>query len=181
MKISILLITLVFSVLTLAAQPEAKKSKSELKAELKRAKAEAIREIVKSKNFIFKAEMVNPGNSRPKSLTTEFGIEVRNDTVFSYMPYFGNIYSRDYTTQKNSVMGFIQPIESFATKRTKKGYLVEIRLTNIHDVIDMNFHISLDGLTSVSASSINWQSIAYTGEILIPANSSEAETEQQKK
>ena len=65
-------------------------------------------------------------------------------------------------------MGFIQPIDSFTTKRTKKGYLVEISLTNVRDVIELTFYINLDGLTSVSASSINRQSITYSGEIIIP-------------
>lgn len=168
MKILFVIVTFVFSGIFVSAQQPAEKSKKEQKKELKRLKAEAIREIVKSKNFVFKAELVNPGNSRPKSLTSDFGIEVRNDTIFSYMPYYGNTYSRDYTDYKDSPMGFIQPIDSFTTKRTKKGYLVEISLTNVRDVIELTFYINLDGLTSVSASSINRQSITYSGEIIIP-------------
>ena len=97
MKILFVIVTFVFSGIFVSAQQPAEKSKKEQKKELKRLKAEAIREIVKSKNFVFKAELVNPGNSRPKSLTSDFGIEVRNDTIFSYMPYYGNTYSRDYT------------------------------------------------------------------------------------
>ncbi|HCE59123.1 MAG TPA: hypothetical protein DER09_15145 [Prolixibacteraceae bacterium] len=180
MKISILLFTLILSVATSFAQKEVKKSNSELKAELKRAKAEAIREIVKSKNFVFKAETVNPMNTRTKTLTSDFGIEVRNDTVFSYMPYYGNTYSRDYTTFKDSPMGFIQPVDTFTTKRTKKGYLVKIRVTNVHDVIDLNFHINLDGLATASASSINRQAISYTGVIIIPSPEEDSESENDK-
>lgn len=180
MKISILFFILVFSVVSTFAQEDSKKSKREEKAELKRLKAEAIREIVKSKNFVFKAETVNPMNTRTKALTSDFGIEVRNDTVFSYMPYYGNTYSRDYTLQKDSPMGFIQPIDTFTTKRTKKGYLIEIRLTNVHDVIDLNFHINLDGLTTASASSINRQAISYTGVILIPEKAVDPAKESEK-
>ena len=180
MKISILLFTLIFSVATSFAQKDAKKSNRELKAELKRAKAEAIREIVKSKNFVFKAETVNPMNSRTKALTSDFGIEVRNDTVYSYMPYYGNTYSRDQITFKDSPMGFIQPVDTFTTKRTKKGYLVKIRVTNVHDVIDLNFHINLDGLTTASASSINRQAISYNGIIILPMPVDETIIENEK-
>ena len=38
----------------------------------------------------------------------------------------------------------------------------------VRDVIELTFYINLDGLTSVSASSINRQSITYSGEIIIP-------------
>ena len=180
MKISILLFTLIFSVATSFAQKEVKKSNRELKAELKRAKAEAIREIVKSKNFVFKAETVNPMNTRTKTLKSDFGIEVRNDTVFSYMPYYGNTYSRDYTTFKDSPMGFIQPVETFTSKRTKKGYLIKIRVNNVHDVIDLNFHINLDGLATASASSINRQAISYSGVIIIPVTVEDSKAEKEK-
>ncbi len=181
MKITILLFTLILSIATSFAQEEVKMSKKEQKTELKRLKAEAIREIVKSKNFVFKAETVNPMNSRTKALTSDFGIEVRNDSVFSYMPYYGTTYSHDQIIFKDSPMGFIQPVDTFTTKRTKKGYLVEIRVTNVRDVIDLNFHINLDGLTTVSASSINRQAISYTGVIIIPLPEEHSESENDKR
>lgn len=180
MKTIVLLFTLIFSVITSFAQEDVKKSKKEQKVELKRLKAEAIREIVKSKNFVFKAETVNPMNTRTKALTSDFGIEVRNDTVYSYMPYYGNTYSRNEITFKDSPMGFIQPVDTFTTKRTKKGYLVEIRVTNVRDVIDLNFHINLDGLTTATASSINRQAISYTGVIIFPPPADETKIENEK-
>jgi hypothetical protein len=53
-------------------------------------------------------------------------------------------------------------------KKTKSGFSVWVKVKNEHDVIDLTFHISKLGNTSVSASSINRQSITYTGVILIP-------------
>jgi hypothetical protein len=168
MKIFALTVVLVFFTTFINAQNSANKSKKQLKAEQKAWQTEQIKTIVRSKNFVFKAQTVIPKNEKTKSLTTDFGIEIRNDSVFSYMPYFGNTYSRDYTSFKDSPMGFMQPIESYSMKKTKSGLSVWVKVKNEHDVIDLTFHISKLGNTSVSASSINRQSITYTGVILIP-------------
>ena len=168
MKILFLSIFLAFLSTCIYARNTVQKSKKQLKAEKKAQQIKQIREIVASKNFIFKAESVNPVNAGTKKLTSDFGIEVRNDSIFSYMPYYGNSYSRDYTSFKNSPMGFIQPMESYRQIRRKSGYAIDIKVKNQHDVIDLTFHISKTGIASVSASSINRQNITYTGEILIP-------------
>jgi hypothetical protein len=168
MKILILFVLMAFSGTFIYAQKTGNKSKKQLKAEAKALQIKQIKEIVAGKNFIFKAESVNPVNAGTKKLTTDFGIEVRNDSIFSYMPYYGNSYSRDYNNYRNSPMGFIQPIESYRQRKRKSGYAIDIKVKNQYDVIDLTFHISKTGITSVSASSINRQNITYTGEILIP-------------
>jgi hypothetical protein len=84
------------------------------------------------------------------------------------MPYFGNTYSRDYSSFKDSLMGFMQSVENYSTERTRSGYIVRIKVKNGHDIINLTFHISKTGNASVSASSINRQSITCTGIILIP-------------
>ena len=58
--------------------------------------------------------------------------------------------------------------ESYKKTKTKSGYDVDIKVNNNRDVIDLVFHISKTGSTSVMAASINRQAITYTGEILVP-------------
>lgn len=168
MKILILISFMVFSITYINAQQSEKKSKQKLKAELKARKINQIRELIDSENFIFKAETVNPANSSTKTLRTDFGIEVRNDSVFSYMPYYGKTYIRDYGTNNESPMGFIQPILKYNRKRSKKGYTINIKVTNKYENIELKFHILKTGYTSVSASFLDRQSISYYGEILVP-------------
>jgi hypothetical protein len=167
MKILVLAVLVVLSVTIGYAQNTEKKSKKELKAEKKAQQIAQIKAIVESKNFIFKAKTVNPANTTTKTLTSDFGIEIRNDSIFSYMPYYGNTYSRDFASSNTSPMGFMQPIVTYDMEETKSGYDVHLKVQNVHDVIDLTFHISESGSTSVAASSINRQAVSYTGDILI--------------
>jgi len=168
MRILTITVLIVFSVTCVVAQTTEKKSKKQIKAEQKALKIQQIKELVDNKTFVFKATSVIPKNEKTRSLPPDFGIEVRKDSVFSYMPYLGNTYSRDYSSFKDSPMGFMQPFESYKRTKTKSGYDVDVRVKNEHDVIDLVFHISKTGSASLTASSINRQAISYTGEIMNP-------------
>jgi len=158
---------LILSVTLIFAQ-DSKKSKRQFKAEQKAQKIQLIKTIIDNKTFVFKAYSVIPSNEKVKTLIADFGIEVRNDSIFSYMPYYGNTYSRDYSSFKDSPMGFAQPMDSYKRVKNKSGYDVNVKVTNENDILELVFHISKMGDATVVASSLNRQSISYLGEILVP-------------
>lgn len=166
MKILTVFLVLILSFSVLFAQE--KQSKKQIRTERKSQKIQLIKSIVDNKTFVFKAYSVVPKNERTKTLISDFGIEVRNDSIFSYLPYYGNTYSRDYSSFKDSPMGFAQPMESYKRVKTKKGFEVNIKVKNTNDLIDLVIHISKMGSATVVASSINRQAITYTGEIFAP-------------
>lgn len=166
MKNLTLFFVLILSVSVLFAQE--KRSKKQIRTERKSQKIQLVKSIVDNKTFVFIAYSVVPKNERTKTLISDFGIEVRNDSIFSYLPYYGNTYSRDYSSFKDSPMGFAQPMESYKRVKTKKGFEVNIKVKNTNDLIDLVIHISKMGSATVVASSINRQAITYTGEIFAP-------------
>jgi hypothetical protein len=168
-----LTITLLIILTATVIFAQEKKSNKQIKAEKKAQQIQLVKNGVDNKAFVFKAYSVVPKNERTKALTTDFGIEVSNDSIFSYLPYYGNTYSRDYSSFKDSPMGFMQPMESYKRVKTKKGYEVNIKVNNDNDVIDLVFHISKTGDATCVASSINRQSISYVGEILVPVAKTE--------
>lgn len=163
---SILFIGILFlSLFTVGAQENEKKSKKELKAEKKAQQMQEVEELVESKNFIFEARNANPMSARSINLTTDYDVKITNDSIYSYLPYYGVSHSAVYGGTE-SPMIFSQPIETISVEEAKKGYLVKVAVKNGSDRLDFSFHISVTGSTSLSVSSMNRQAISYFGEVV---------------
>src|SRR5690242_15828414 len=55
--------------------------------------AAEVKQMIDSKNFIFKAEYVNPQSGRTRYLSSSYDLAVKPGQVISYLPYFGRAYS----------------------------------------------------------------------------------------
>jgi len=166
MKKLVLLAAFVVLLFSVQAQNSEKKSKKELKAEKKELQIAEVNKLVESKNFVFDASTANPMTGRTVNLTSDYDMTIKNDSVFSYMPYYGVAYSGAAFGSSDSPMSFNKPIEGYTSETTKNGYLVKFKVKNTNDVIDCTFHISETGSTSLSVSSINRQSINYSGDLV---------------
>lgn len=162
---NLLILALVFAIFSANAQETEKKSKKELKAEKKAKQIEEVKAIIESKNFVFDARNANPMKGRSVTLTSEYDVKVTNDSIFSYLPYFGVAYSASYGGT-DSPMIFDVPFETCTQEKVKNGYMVKVEAKNDNDRLTFTFHISETGTTTLSVSSINRQSISYYGEIL---------------
>lgn len=166
MKKFALFIALAILLFSVQAQNSEKKSRKELKAEKKAQHIAEIKAIVESRNFIFDASAANPMSGSTVSLTTDYEMTIKNDSVFSYLPYYGVAYSGAAFSGNDSPMTFNKPIEQYTSEATKNGHMVKFKVKNVNDVINCTFHISETGSTSLSVSSINRQSINYSGDLL---------------
>ncbi len=162
---NLLIVALLFVIFSVNAQETEKKSKKELKAEKKAKQIEEVKSIVESKNFVFDARTANPMKGRTVTLTSDYDVKVTNDSIFSYLPYYGVAYSASYGGT-DSPMIFDVPFETCTQEKVKNGYMVKVDAKNSNDRLTFTFHISETGTTSLSVSSINRQSITYYGEIL---------------
>lgn len=142
-----------------------KKSKKELKAEKKAQQLEQVKTTVESKNFVFDARTANPMKGRSVTLSTEYDVKITNDSIFSYLPYYGVAYSASYGGT-DSPMIFDVPFETCTLEKAKNGYTVKVEAKNKNDRLTFTFHISETGTTTLSVSSTNRQSISYYGEIV---------------
>jgi hypothetical protein len=170
MKNLALILLIVFSATLVFGQETQKKSKKQIRSEKKAEKIKHIKSLVDNKTFVFKAITVIPKIEKTRTLTTDFGMEVRGDSIYSYLPYYGNTYQNNYSNLYTSPMGFIQKIESYKKTKDKSGFEVNIKVNNNGDFLDLTFHISKMGDATLVASSLERQSISYTGEIITPVS-----------
>ena len=64
----------------LAMQPATAQSRSEKKAQTERS----VREAINAGQYKIKVDYMQPMRGRSRALTSDYSIEIRNDSVFSY-------------------------------------------------------------------------------------------------
>ncbi len=161
MKNKVLIILLIFSVFAVNAQESGRKSRKERKAEKNAIQKEKISNLVEDKNFVFVPRTANPLSGTTVNLTTDFDLWFHNDSVNSYMPFYGRAYIAAYGGE--NPMNFISSVDDYSSEKTRKGYEVNFTVKNESDRLDFSFHIMETGLTTLQVNSTNRQSISYYG------------------
>ncbi|MDE6985366.1 MAG: DUF4251 domain-containing protein, partial [Bacteroides acidifaciens] len=83
-QILMLLLALLVGLPTLSAQS---------KKEKKEQKKEAVTKLIASENYKIDVQTALPMRGRSVPLTSPYSLKIRNDSVISYLPYFGRAYS----------------------------------------------------------------------------------------
>ena len=86
-QILMLLLAMLAGIPTLSAQT---------KKEKKEQKKEAVRQLIVSENYKIDVNTAMPMRGRNITLSSPYSLEIRNDSVFSYLPYYGRAYSVPY-------------------------------------------------------------------------------------
>ena len=89
---------------------------------------------------------------------------IRNDSLFSYLPYFGRAYDVPYGGGKG--LNFDAPIESYEETLMKNGQRhIEIGLKNDEDTYLYTIKVFDNGSSSIEVQSRRRESISYSGEM----------------
>lgn len=144
----------------IAAMPAFAQSRSEKKARIERA----VKEAVDAKTYEINVDRMHPIKGGSRTLTTNYSLKVRNDSVYSYLPYFGVAYSVPYGGGKGMI--FNEPLTDYTTKKLKKGKVqVTFQTRSEGDNYEYSLTIYPNGSTTINVQATNQQSISYTGEM----------------
>lgn len=97
-----------------AMQSATAQSRSEKKAQTERN----VREAINADHYKINVDYMQPMKGRSRALTSDYSIEIRNDSVFSYLPYFGVAYNVPYGGGKGLI--FNAPITGYRKESLKK-------------------------------------------------------------
>lgn len=164
MKNIFVIILLIFSVITANAQGQNKKTKKERRAEKQAQLMKKVKKLVDGKVFVFDARTANPLTGNTINLTSLYNVRLENDSIFSYLPYYGRAYRVEYGSLK-SPLNFDAPIQIVSSEKTKNGYLVKVNVKNGSDNLDYSFNVTETGSTLLSVNSSDRQVISFYGEI----------------
>ncbi len=137
-------------------------------ADKKAAKLAAIKNMVESQNYVFKAQTVLPMSGPTRQLTTDYDVKITKQSVISYLPYFGRAYAAPIDPGKGGIQFTSKDFDYTLTPGKKDGWSVLIKPKDYRDVQQMTLSISSTGYATVLVTSTNRQPISFNGTIVAP-------------
>jgi len=154
-QILMLLLALLVVFPTLSAQS---------KKEKKEQKKEAVKKLIASENYKIDVQTALPMRGRSIPLTSPYSLEIRNDSVISYLPYFGRAYSIPYGGGDG--LNFRVPLKEYNMEMDKKGNaVIKFVAQNPEDRFEFRAKVYSNGSTSIDVNMQNRQSISFQGEL----------------
>ena len=106
-----LLLALLVGIPTLSAQQSKKEKKEQ--------KKEAVMKLIESENYKIDVNTAMPMRGRSIPLTSSYSLTIRNDSVISYLPYYGRAYSIPYGGGDG--LNFKTILKEYNVEMDKKG------------------------------------------------------------
>ena len=141
-QILMLLLVMLAGIPTLSAQT---------KKEKKEQKKEAVRQLIVSEDYKIDVNTAMPMRGRSIPLTSQYSLQIRNDSVFSYLPYYGRAYSVPYGGGSGLI--FNAPL------------VIKFSARSPEDFFEFRAKVFPDGTTSIDVTMQNRQAISYRGEV----------------
>lgn len=137
---------------------------AQTKQEKKKQAEQAVRQLIEAKDYKINVDRAIPMRGGSKNLTSSYSLKVRNDSVYSYLPYFGVAYSLPYGGGKGLL--FDESLTDYKIEYTKKGAAkISFKSRNNEDSYTFNLTIFPDGTASIQVAPVNKQSISYSGDL----------------
>lgn len=162
MKKAVLLLTF----LVLVGQTSIAQSKKELKEKEKLEKYTAVKELINSNSFVFKADDALTQKGRRISLNTSDNLlTVNQSNVEADLPYFGVVQFASTTSESGVQFNCEAKDYQVEFNDKKQKISVKFSASNKNEYYDLYLTVSGSGYTTLSINSNRRSTISYNGKI----------------
>jgi hypothetical protein len=141
------------------------------RAEKKEQTAKMVRDNLASRNFTISVRQANPLRHPSIVLTTMYSLKIKGDSIYSYLPYYGQAYSVPYGGGK--ALNFDGTIEQYECYYPKKDLTRVILITrNEEDIYQYDIQVFENGNTTINVSSQKRDPISYYGDMEVAVKKS---------
>lgn len=117
-----------------------------------------------NRDFKIAIDRMYPMRGSSRHVTYGYSVEVRNDTLISYLPYFGRAYNVPYGGGKG--LNFTAPIGSYQEFMKRNGQRhIEIGVTNDEDTYFYTIEVFDNGNSSVDVRARQRERISFSGNL----------------
>ena len=135
-----------------------------VKKEADVAKETALKTAIEQHRFVIQVNRMNPMSGASKQLTSPYSLEIRGDTVVSYLPYFGRAYSVPYGGGNG--LNFTSTITDYTSVIDKKGKTsINFKTKTDEDRFSYRVLIFQDGTSTIYVTTENRQPISFDGNV----------------
>ena len=134
------------------------------KKEQKEQREQAVKEQIVSEKYKISVSTAYPRRGKTVYLSSPYSLEIRNDSVISYLPFYGRAYSIPYGGGDGLI--FKAPLDEYEMKMNKKGAVkIEFIARSPEDRFKFSLTIYPNGSTSINVNMQNRESISFSGEM----------------
>ena len=121
-----------------------------------------LKSLLAAKNFVFKAQSAWPLQGNTVQLTPGFDMKVLDDSINTYLPYYGRAYQAGYNTSGG--ISFTSTKFDYKLKdKGKKGWELIIKPVDVKEINQLIYSISTSGYATLQVTSNNRQAISFYG------------------
>lgn len=137
---------------------------SEERAARAAEQAAKVKAALAERHYKINVSRMYPMKGGAKSVSYGYGVEVRNDSLISYLPYFGRAYDVPYGGGKG--LSFSERIGSYQESQAKSDQrLIKIDVKNDEDTYLYTIKVFDNGSSSIDVQSRKRESISYSGDM----------------
>ena len=126
--------------------------------------AAKVKAALSQRDFKISVDRMYTNRGGSKSLSYGYQVAVRNDSLISYLPYFGRSYNIPYGGGKG--LNFSERISSYQESQGKNGLrVIDIDLQNEEDTYHYTLEVFDNGSSSITVMSRQRERISYSGEM----------------
>ena len=127
--------------------------------------AAKVRTALTERNYKISIDHMYPMKGGSKSVSFGYTVEVRNDSLFSYLPYIGRAYQIPYGGGKG--LNFSERIGSYQETQRKNGLRhIEIGVKNDEDTYLYTIEVWDNGKSQIDVQPRQRERISYSGDMI---------------
>ena len=124
----------------------------------------AVKAKIESRDYAVYVDRVIPKRGRTISLTTPYNIRISGDSVYSYLPYFGEAYTAVIGRQEGLV--FDGPITGYKVSEGKRGATeIEFSARTFEDRYDYRLSVFPNGVSYLTVTPDRKSSVSFDGKL----------------
>ncbi len=151
---------LLISILVMACSTLTPAERQAKKAE----KANYVAQVLKKRHYKIDVKTIYPRGTGSMSATSSWSLEVKGDTLVSYLPYIGEAHMAVYGS--NPGLNFTAPIKSYKDSGFKNGKrTIHLTASSEEDTYDYRLEVMDSGSATIDVTPRRKDGISYSGDI----------------